>query len=241
MRGGPPGRPRGPVLGRNRNGETAGVCLLAQTPLLRGARDGALFVVKTVDDNGQPVQGVFHELRAGRARIGWSSRDDQNLRSIRERIALGQPLSEYQGYAKRCLVFLTRVEVGDYLLYPHQATRGAFSVVQVNGVPDALHREFGRADLSRLFCAELFERMGYSSEVQEGPAEAGSDVVVTLAALSCQAKSGSVCRHSLTKEPSRNGLYGQSWNNCCGPGRKIPSTTVCYLLQDAAARKPEQH
>ena len=46
-------------------------------------------------------------------------------------------------------------------------------------LPSVLRREFGRADLSRVFCAELFERMGYSSEVQEGPAEHGSDVVVT--------------------------------------------------------------
>ena len=47
-------------------------------------------------------------------------------------------------------------------------------------LPHALRREFGRADLSRVFCAELFERMGYSSDVQEGPAEHGSDVVVTV-------------------------------------------------------------
>ena len=47
-------------------------------------------------------------------------------------------------------------------------------------LPEALHREFSRADLSRRFCSELFERMGYSSEVQEGPGEAGSDVVVTV-------------------------------------------------------------
>ena len=42
-------------------------------------------------------------------------------------------------------------------------------------LPDALHREFSRADLSRQFCSDLFDRMGYSSEVQEGPSEAGSD------------------------------------------------------------------
>ena len=47
-------------------------------------------------------------------------------------------------------------------------------------LPGALRREFGRADLSRRFCPDLFERMGYSAEVQEGPAEAGSDVVVTV-------------------------------------------------------------
>ena len=47
-------------------------------------------------------------------------------------------------------------------------------------LPSALRREFGRADLSRQFCADLFDRMGYSPEIQEGPSEAGSDVVVTI-------------------------------------------------------------
>ena len=47
-------------------------------------------------------------------------------------------------------------------------------------VPSSLAREFSRHDLSRKFCAELFDRMGHAAEVQEGPYEAGSDVVVTL-------------------------------------------------------------
>ena len=49
-------------------------------------------------------------------------------------------------------------------------------------LPKALHREFSRADLSRQFCRVLFDRMGYTTEVhvQEGPYEAGSDVVVTV-------------------------------------------------------------
>ena len=49
-------------------------------------------------------------------------------------------------------------------------------------LPKALHREFSRADLSRQFCRVLFDRMGYTTDVhvQEGPAEAGSDVVVTV-------------------------------------------------------------
>ena len=48
------------------------------------------------------------------------------------------------------------------------------------GLPDLLCREFSRADLSRRFCPDLFERMGYTYDVQEGPAEAGSDIVVTV-------------------------------------------------------------
>ena len=234
----------------------------------------AVFVVKTADD-GEPVQGVFGELQAGRARIGWSYQDNLNLRSLRERIDQEVQLDGHERDAKRCLGFLTRVESGDYLLYPHQPKRGKFTVVQVTGeygystkedgldgdfrsfrpcsletrepvdmydeivpsqlrhrlgrpgrfsevsdtssffiflknlpnqgrlqddsnrasvdrihkelrekLPEALYREFSRADLSRRFCSDLFERMGYTAEgkvkVQEGRAEAGSDVVVTV-------------------------------------------------------------
>ncbi len=230
-----------------------------------------VYVVKTVDDLGQPIPGIFAELQAGRARIGWSYRDDLDLRLIQNNIQQGQLLNQAQQEAKRCLGFLTRVVPNDYLLYPHQPNRGEFCVVKVTGdydystvenslngdfrsfrpcslltlnpvdmydqivsaqlryrlglqgrfyepsdsrpfftflnalpqaghiqddsnyarlqriqndlrerLPDALYREFSRADLSRRFCPDLFERMGYSFVVQEGPAEAGSDIVVTL-------------------------------------------------------------
>ena len=240
------------------------------------------YVVKTVDDYGQTVPGVFDELEAGRARMGWSYQDNLDLRLLRGRIGQGEPLDEHERRAKRCLGFLTRVKLEDYLIYPHQPNRGKFSVVQVTGeydystargglgdgleedndfrsfrpcllntpnpvdmydeivtsqlrhrlgrpgrlsqvydtaplfsflkylpcqgqlqddsdqmsemtlqrihdelrrkLPVALHREFSRADLSRQFCRVLFDRMGYTTDVhvQEGPAEAGSDVVVTV-------------------------------------------------------------
>ena len=233
-----------------------------------------VFVVKAVEE-GQPFPGVFDELKAGRARMGWSYQDNLYLRLLLGRIEQGEQLDEHERGAKRCLGFLTKVKLEDYLLYPHQPERGLFSVVQVKGdykystdkdglttasgrdfrslracslktpepvdmydeivpsqlrqrlgrpgrisqvydtssffgfledlpnrgqlqdgsnraslrrihnglrenLPDALRREFGRADLSRRFCPDLFERMGYSAEVQEGPAEAGSDVVVTV-------------------------------------------------------------
>ena len=228
------------------------------------------YVVKAVAD-GWPIPGVFEELRAGRARIGWSYQDDLDLRFMKEKISKGTPLNKAQKDAKRCLGFLTRVASKDYLIYPHQPDRGQFCVVQVTGeydyspaekglngdfrsfrpcslmtaepvamydeivpaqlryrlgrpgrfsevydigplsivlnglpeagrlrdgsnqtimkrihdelrekLPDTLYREFSNADLSRNFCRELFERMGYSLAVQEGPAEAGSDVVVTV-------------------------------------------------------------
>ena len=232
----------------------------------------AAYVVKTVVE-GQPIPGVFDELKAGRARMGWSYQDNLDLRLLLGRIEQGEQLDEHERGAKRCLGFLTKVKLEDYLIYPHQPNRGKFSVVQVTGdydysteqdgldedfrsfrpcvlktpepvdmydeivtsqlrhrlgrpgrlsqvydtssfsgfledlhnhqqgqrqdgsnraslrrihnglrenLPDALRREFSRADLSRQFCRVLFDRMGYTTDVQEGPYEAGSDVVVTV-------------------------------------------------------------
>ena len=231
----------------------------------------AVYVVRT-EYKGKPVLGIFDELRAGRARIGWSHEDVLDLRSIRKAAKQGKNLSKAEHKAKRCLGFLTRPVRDDYLLYPNQPERGKFCVVRVAGcyeysstaegidndfrsyrpcslvtetpvdlkdsmvssqlryrlgkqgrfskvhdpesffefladleeprrslpdesqqagiwkihrelrknLPDAIRRQFSSHDLSRLFCRELFERMGYAVEVQEGPAEAGSDVVVTI-------------------------------------------------------------
>lgn len=233
----------------------------------------SVFVVKTMDKyDGQPIPGVFDELEAGYARIGWSWQDNQDLRVINDARENGEPLDEHQQEAVRCIRFLTRPIVGDYLIYPHQPKRNRFSVVEVvgdydyddegggiggdfrsvrpcdviapnidiydervpsqfryrlgrpgrfsqvydtrpfdsliqdwdagepeqlqdktnairirrihnrlrNDLPDALRMEFTQADLSRRFSAELFERMGFTCVVQEGPNEAGSDLVVTV-------------------------------------------------------------
>lgn len=228
------------------------------------------FVVKAVD-NGWPIDGVFRELQSGRARIGWSNRDDLDLRLIQDKLSKETSLNEDQKNARRCLGFLTKVAPGDYLIYPHQPERGQFCVVRATGeydfldeekglngdfrsirpcslvtmepvntydeivssqlrhrlgrpgrfseiyntgplfefledlpkagrlqddsnraslqriheklrrsLPEVLHEEFSRADLSRKLCRDLFERMGYDHEIREGPAEAGSDVVVTI-------------------------------------------------------------
>ena len=231
------------------------------------------YIVKAVDDGhpSQPIPGIFEELVEGRARIGWSYQDNLDLRTIGRQIEEGEKLDDDQQEARRCLGFLTRPQVGDYLIYPHQPSRGQFTVVKVTGeydysdegnglkgdfrsfrpcslltptpvdmyddivaaqlryrlgrpgrfsrmydttaldlflnalpfqgqiqdgsittsvrrihtelrqtVPSSLLREFAQAELSRRFCAELFERMGCSPEVQEGPGEAGSDVIVTI-------------------------------------------------------------
>ena len=230
----------------------------------------SVYVVRAADRWGVPIPGVFDELQAGRARIGWSYQDNLDLRLLQDKIEQKKPLDADERKARRCLRFHAEVEIGDYLLYPHQPETGQFSVVQVTGeydystpeggldedfrsfrpcrvitpdpvgmsdeivpshlrfrlglqggfyqihdtssffsfltelpqagirqastrasvrrihnklreqLPDAIHHQFARTDLSRRFCPELFERMGYASQVQEGPAEAGSDVVLTV-------------------------------------------------------------
>ena len=47
-------------------------------------------------------------------------------------------------------------------------------------LPDEIQREFSRTDLTRKFCMDLFSRMDYDPEIREGPAEAGSDIIVTV-------------------------------------------------------------
>ena len=223
------------------------------------------FVVRTAE-YGWPVPGVYDSLRNGRATIGWSLLDHQDLRIIARLLDDGRELDPDQADSRRCLAFLHKPNYKDYFLYPHQPENGKFTIVTVAGdydyatggedfrsfrpcklvtpepisvydpvvpsklradlgrqgrfyeihdtkalalflrdmaraggtdtsnspalarvhgdlrdhVPNSLAREFSRHDLSRKFCAELFERMGHAAEVQEGPHEAGSDVVVTL-------------------------------------------------------------
>ena len=45
-----------------------------------------VYVLKTVDkDTGQPISGVFEELKANRARMGWSWDDKLDLRVIQKK------------------------------------------------------------------------------------------------------------------------------------------------------------
>ena len=94
----------------------------------------ATFVVKTFDQSSRvPINGVFDELKAGKARIGWSYDDKLDLRKINKKSKAGRTLDADEAGAKRCLGFLTRVEKGDMLIYPHQPARGMFAVVEVTG------------------------------------------------------------------------------------------------------------
>lgn len=232
-----------------------------------------VYVLRTEDRvTKQPADGVFEELQAGRARMGWSWDDKLDLRVIQKKREQGEPLDEEQKEAIRSLNFLKYTNPGDYIIYPHQPQRGQFSVVKITGeyyysdateglkgdfrsfrpcslvtpspvdmydgivpsalrtrlggqgrfsevsdsrelffsfleelpeagqlqdgsnsaiikriyrdlrkpLPGMLKQEFAQHDLSRKFCSDLFERMGYACVVQEGPSEAGSDLVVTV-------------------------------------------------------------
>lgn len=203
--------------------------------------------------------------------MGWSWNDKLDLRVIQEKRNQGEPLDEDQKEAIDCLGFLNYVNLGDYIIYPHQPKRERFSVVKITGeydysdateglksdfrsfrlcsletpspvhmydeivpstlryrlgkqgrfsrvndsepffsflkalpeagqqqdgsisaiikriyrdlgepLPRMLKQEFAQHDLSRKLCPKLFERMGYACVVQEGPYEAGSDLIVTV-------------------------------------------------------------
>jgi len=96
--------------------------------------EGTVYVLKAVDSDGTPIDGVFDELQAGRARMGWSYQDNLDLRLIMARWDAGQELDEDQHETRRhCRRLLTDVKDGDFLIYPHQPVRWRFSVVQVTG------------------------------------------------------------------------------------------------------------
>ena len=52
-----------------------------------------VYVVKTTDE-GEPIPDVFKELKDGQARIGWSYRDDLDLRLIQKKVEQKSPLNE---------------------------------------------------------------------------------------------------------------------------------------------------
>ena len=95
-----------------------------------------VFVVRTADASGQSLPGIFDELEDGRARLGCSRSDRQDLRLIRDRINDNAELDATEREARGCLPFLSSVDVEDYLIYPHQPYKGKLSVVQITGAYD---------------------------------------------------------------------------------------------------------
>jgi Restriction endonuclease len=74
----------------------------------------------------------------GKARIGWSSEDDHDLRLLKDKIGCGEwgGLRPDQQDAAKCIGFLDRVQGGDYLLYPHQPKSNHLLIAQVKDGPD---------------------------------------------------------------------------------------------------------
>lgn len=218
---------------------------------------------------------VFASLKAGKARIGWSYRDDLDLRSLKAANDEGrweEKKDDAWDDAWGCIRFLTEVEPGDVALYANHPEQGYFGVAKITGsydyaspndglgeqnadfrsyrpcdlltpepvavtdaivsptlrrklglrgrlyriyeielvenliaklsqagspeepgsrmervlkklledVPNRLQEEYPAADLSRIFCKDLFERMGYAVDLREGAGDHGSDLVVTI-------------------------------------------------------------
>jgi hypothetical protein len=93
------------------------------------------FVVRTIPGDGQEpgAREVFKALKSGKARIGWSEDDDQDLRKV---VSLAQKdwstLTAVQKDAWRCHGFLDRATNGDLFFYPHQPRYGKFCIAQIS-------------------------------------------------------------------------------------------------------------
>jgi len=98
--------------------------------------DPCVYVVKAIsrDLPTYSVPGVAEQLRDGKACIGWSYDERFDLRELQKKVHRGDEFTDSQEKdAWKCHGFLDRVEVGDYLIYPHQPSYGRFMVVQVTG------------------------------------------------------------------------------------------------------------
>lgn len=81
----------------------------------------------------EPIAGVYAELIAGRARMGWSNRDELDLRIIAKAVLTGQALTDEQKDAKPRLPFFEDIRVHDVLWYPKIPAAGRVTVVRVTG------------------------------------------------------------------------------------------------------------
>ena len=89
--------------------------------------------------NHAPIAGVYAELIAGRARMGWSNHDELDLRIIAEAQTAGQTLNSDQEDAAHCLPFFEGIRVHDVLWYPTIPAARKVTVVRVTGEHDYDH------------------------------------------------------------------------------------------------------
>jgi hypothetical protein len=80
---------------------------------------------------------LWAEIRAGRLRQGWGWDPEMDLQVVAERIAAGEPMSEWQQQAWGNRKMLTSqpdgIHVGDLIVVPHMPERRRFSLVRVVG------------------------------------------------------------------------------------------------------------
>ncbi len=89
----------------------------------------AAYVVRA-ETNGQ---ALFDKLRAGSARIGWSSRDDLDLKCIINKKNSGGDLDGDQQEAWHYHGFVDVAQPEDLLFYPNVPDYGQFCVVKLTG------------------------------------------------------------------------------------------------------------
>ena len=91
------------------------------------------WMIRAIDNHREPIAGVYSELIAGRARMGWSNRDELDLRIIAEARSVGQALTDEQEDASGCLPFFEGIRTHDVLWYPKMPKAGTVTVVRVTG------------------------------------------------------------------------------------------------------------
>lgn len=89
--------------------------------------------IRAIDNRREPIAGVYAELIAGRARMGWSNHDELDLRVIAETGLAGRPLTDKQEKASDCLPFFEGIQVHDVLWYSKIPAAGRVAVVRVSG------------------------------------------------------------------------------------------------------------
>jgi hypothetical protein len=101
----------------------------------------AAYVVQTTKDSATPNLEVYESLVGARdhkpiARIGWSYRNDLDLRELAAaRDKKGWKKGKKKGWedAWKCWQFLENVEKGDLLFYRNLPAQGRFALVEVTG------------------------------------------------------------------------------------------------------------
>ena len=91
------------------------------------------WMIRAIDNHREPIAGVYSELIAGRARMGWSNHDELDLRMIAEAKSAGRALTDKQEGAADCLPFFEGIRVHDVLWYSKIPAAGRVTVVRVTG------------------------------------------------------------------------------------------------------------